>query len=130
MKAPVLSQIQHRAILLNGISQNLFTSLEKQLNWAVRGCFNRNKSDSSNDLKFKHSTFPIKLMLEYRSVIYFWKYRNNLLPAAKTSLKLSNASFKCLPSSETLLNNKTRTSKVGAISKAQKAQNNFLEKNL
>ena len=26
--------------------------------------------------------------------------------------------------------NKTRTSKVGAISKAQKAQNNFLEKNL
>ena len=29
-----------------------------------------------------------------------------------------------------LKNNKTRTSKVGAISKAQKAQNNFLEKNL
>ena len=28
------------------------------------------------------------------------------------------------------LRNKTRTSKVGAISKAQKAQNNFLEKNL
>ena len=28
------------------------------------------------------------------------------------------------------ISNKTRTSKVGAISKAQKAQNNFLEKNL
>ena len=30
----------------------------------------------------------------------------------------------------TLASNKTRTSKVGAISKAQKAQNNFLKKNL
>ena len=29
-----------------------------------------------------------------------------------------------------VVNNKTRTSKVGAKSKAQKAQNNFLEKNL
>ena len=29
------------AVLLNGISQNLITTLEKQLNWDVKTCFNR-----------------------------------------------------------------------------------------
>ena len=98
----VLSQIQHLAILLNGISQNLITSLEKQLSWAVKVCFNRNKSE------LRAVFFPIKLMLEYMSVTDFWKYRNSLLRAFKTSLKLPNASFKYLPRSETLMN-KTKT---------------------
>ena len=108
MNALVLSQIQHPAFLLNGISQNLITSLENQLRWAVKACFNRNKYDSSSDLKIKHSIFPVKLMLEYRSVTYFWKYQNSLLPAFKTSLKLPNTNFKYLPRSETLMN-KTKT---------------------
>ena len=60
LNALVLSQIQHPAILLNGISQNLIISLEKQLIWAVKACFNRNTSDSSSYLKIKHSIFPIK----------------------------------------------------------------------
>ena len=108
LNALVLSQIQHPAILLNGISQNLITSLEKQLSWAVKACFNRNKYDSSSDIKIKHSIFPIKLMLANRSVTYFWKYQNSLIPAFKSSLKLPNANFKYLPRSETLMN-KTKT---------------------
>ena len=32
---------------LIGISQNLITLLEKQLSWAVKACFNRNKADTS-----------------------------------------------------------------------------------
>ena len=71
LNALVVSQLQHPAIRLNGISQNLITSLEEQLSWAVKACFNRNKYGSSSDLKIKHSIFPIKLMLEYRSVTYF-----------------------------------------------------------
>ena len=39
LNALVLSQLQHPAILLNGISQNLITSLEKQLSWAVKYLF-------------------------------------------------------------------------------------------
>ena len=108
LNALAVSHIRHPAILFNGISQNLITSLEKQLSWAEEACFNRNKSDSSSDLKIKHSIFSIKLMLEYRSVTYFWKYRNSLLPAFKTSLKLPNSNFKYLPRSETLMN-KTKT---------------------
>ena len=109
LNALVLSQIQHPTILVNGISHNLTTSLEKQLSWAVKACFSRNKYDSSSDLKIKHSIFPIKFMLAYRSVTYFWKYQNSLIPAFKTSLKLPNANFKyLLPRSEPLMN-KTKT---------------------
>ena len=108
LNALVLSQIQHPAILLNGISQNLITWLEKQLSWAVKACINRNKYYSSSDLKTKHCIFPIKSLLAYRSVTYFWKYQNSLIPAFKTSLKLPNANFKHLPLSETLMN-KTKT---------------------
>ena len=38
LNALVLSQIEHPAILLNAILQNLITSLEKQLSWAVKAC--------------------------------------------------------------------------------------------
>ena len=108
LNAPVLSQIQHPAILLNGISQNLITPFEKQLSWAVKACFNCNKSDFSSNLKIKRSLFPIKLMLEYRSVTSFWKYQSSLLPAIKSSMKLPNASFEYLHGKETLMN-KTKT---------------------
>ena len=47
-------------------------------------------------------------MVAYRSVTYFWKYQNNLIPALKTSPKLLNANFKYLPRGETLMN-KTKT---------------------
>ena len=63
LNALVVSQIQHPPILVNGISQKVITSIAKQLSWAVKACFNRNKSDSSSDLKIKHSIFPIKLCL-------------------------------------------------------------------
>ena len=35
----VISHVQYSAILLNGISENLLTTLEKQLSWAVKACF-------------------------------------------------------------------------------------------
>ena len=64
LNAQTVSQIQHPAILLNSISQNLVTSLEKQLNWAVEACFDLNNSDSSSDLKIKYSFFPSNYCLK------------------------------------------------------------------
>ena len=47
----------------------------------VKACFNRQKQDSSSDLKIKHNILPIRIFLDYKSCFYFWKYQNNLLPA-------------------------------------------------
>ena len=77
----VLSHLHYPAILLQGISQNFLTTLEKQLSWGVKACFNRQKHDSSSDLKIKHKILPVRLFLDYKSCFYFWKHQNNLLPA-------------------------------------------------
>ena len=47
----VLSHLHYSSILLTGISENLITTLEKQLNWEIKACFNRTKFDHSTDLK-------------------------------------------------------------------------------
>ena len=74
LNALVLSHLHYPAILLQGISQNLLTTLEKQLSWRVKACFNRQKQDSSSDLKIKHNILPIRIFLDYKSCFYFWKY--------------------------------------------------------
>ena len=38
-----ISHIHYPALLLNGIPQKIITTLEKQLNWGVKACFNRRK---------------------------------------------------------------------------------------
>ena len=81
LNALVLSHLHYPAILLQGFSQNLLTTLEKQLSWGVKACFNRQKQDSSSVLKIKHNILPIRIFLDYKSCFYFWKYHNNLLPA-------------------------------------------------
>ena len=51
MNALVVSHLHYSSIVINSISKQLITSLEKQMSWAVKSCFNRNKFDSSSDLK-------------------------------------------------------------------------------
>ena len=41
LNAFVISHLQYSAILLGGIRETLITTLEKQLNWRVKPCFNR-----------------------------------------------------------------------------------------
>ena len=43
-------------------------------------CFNCQKLDLSNNLKFKHNIFPIRIFLDHKSCFYFRQYQNNLLP--------------------------------------------------
>ena len=68
LNALVISHLHYPSILLQGLSQNLVTTLEKQLSWGVKACFNRQKIDSSSDLKIKHSVFPIRIFLDYKAV--------------------------------------------------------------
>ena len=89
----VISHIHYPAILI-GISKNLNTTLEKQLNWGVKACFNRGKFDSSSDLTVKHNIFPIRILLDFKAVTYFWKYQNTLLAAFKCSSKVTSALMK------------------------------------
>ena len=55
----VLSHVQCSSVLLATINQNLIRTLEKQLNWAIKACFHRQKFDSSSDLKMKLDIIPI-----------------------------------------------------------------------
>ena len=94
LNAFVISPIQYSAILLTGINANLLTSLEKQLSWAVKACFNRKKLDSSKDLKIQHSIMPIKQLLEYRCSVYAKQFMAKCKPAfTSNSLKLPNSDF-------------------------------------
>ena len=87
----VISHIHYPAILINGMSQNLITTIEKQLKWGVKACFNRRTFDSFSDLKLKHNIFPIRILLDLKAITYFWKHQNNLLPAFKCSNKITTA---------------------------------------
>ena len=94
LNALVLSHVQYPAILLQGISQNLLTTLEKQLSWGVKTCFNRQKQDSSGDLKIKHNMLPIIIFLDYKSCFYFWKHQNNLLPPSVVLIQYQQLEWK------------------------------------
>ena len=54
LNALVISHLYYSSVLLNGITENLLTTLQKQLSWAVKTCFNRHKFDPSSDLKIYH----------------------------------------------------------------------------
>ena len=79
--ALIMSHLHYSAVLLNGITENLLTTLEKQLNWGIKACFYRNKYDSSSDLKLMYDIIPIRYFLNIKESIYFWKFKNNLISA-------------------------------------------------
>ena len=54
LNSPVISYLQYSAVLLSSISKNLLTTLEKELNWAV---------------KLDTYILPIKQLLEYRTAL-------------------------------------------------------------
>ena len=69
-----LSHLHYSAILLTGISENLITTLEKQLNLGIKACFNRSKFDHSTSLKIRHKILPVRYFLDYKCLSYLWKY--------------------------------------------------------
>ena len=81
MKAIIVSHIHYPAVLLSGISSSLLISLEKQLSWAVKICFNRRKYDRSSDLKFDHGILPVKFLLDQIAICFLWRILHNQKPA-------------------------------------------------
>ena len=79
----VLSHLHYSSILINGILQNLRSTLEKQVSWAVKACYHKKKYDSSRDLKLQYKILPVGLFLDLKAVLFFWKCQNDLLPAFK-----------------------------------------------
>ena len=59
----------------------MLISLEKQLNWAIRAFYSRNRMDSTKVLKIKHSIIPVEYLIKLKRTTYMWKLRNCLLPA-------------------------------------------------
>ena len=60
LNALVLSQLNYSATVLTGITENLITTLEKQLTWGIKACFNRSKFDHSTNLKIRHKILPVR----------------------------------------------------------------------
>ena len=89
----VISHLHYSSVLLNGISQNLITTLEKQLNWAIKACFNRVKIQPAHDLRIRYKVLPIRYFLHIKAIDYFWKWKFNLLPAF-SMLKIPTAKIK------------------------------------
>ena len=79
LNALVISHLHYSLVLLNGITENLLTTLEKQLSWAVKACFNRNKFDHSSDLKIYQKIYQFGI--SFFPVLYFGKFRHGILPA-------------------------------------------------
>ena len=79
----VISHLQYSGLLLSSSKKNCLITLEKQLSWAVKTCFNRKKYKSSSDLKLKHQILPIKFLLEYKELNDFMKFSSNRLPNFK-----------------------------------------------
>ena len=64
LNALVINHLHYPAILLKFLTENLNTTLEKQLNWGINACFIRTKYDRSSDLKIKHNILPSDISLE------------------------------------------------------------------
>ena len=58
------------SVLLATINQILITTLGKQLNWAIKACFHRQKFESSSDLKMNLGILPISLLFDCRAATY------------------------------------------------------------
>ena len=105
LNALVISHLHYPSFLLNGISQNLITTLEKQLSWAVKACFNRTKFESSSDLKIKYRIFPVRLFLNLKALVYFWKWKNGFLPAFKEQNSIITGNYRTHKRTSTLIYN-------------------------
>ena len=93
LNALVLSHLHYSIILLIGIQSSLILTLNKQLNWALKACFYRRKSDRVTDLRLLYKIFPVEFMMKYRAIKYLLRLLNNDLPGL-SELKLPTFKIK------------------------------------
>ena len=78
LNALVLSHLHYSSVSINGISQTLRITSEKQLSSAVKACFRKMNYESSRDLKLQYQTLPVMFYLDLKAVLYLWNYKNDL----------------------------------------------------
>ena len=104
LNALVVSHLQYSALLLTGITENLMTTLEKQLNRAIKACFFRTKYDHSSDLILQYKILPVRYLLNIKTVLYFWKWKNKMIPALIVEIEPSTAQLRFLEKTDILVN--------------------------
>ena len=80
LNALVLSHLHYPIVLFSGPKKSLRVTLNKQLNWGIKSCFNRTKFDRITDLKIKHKILSVEYLIKYRVFIYFIKLLKGDLP--------------------------------------------------
>ena len=94
----------HSSNIQNSITQNLVASLDQQLNWAMKSCFNRPKFDSSRNIKVQYRVSPIRYFLNFELFCYFWRLSQK-------------AAFKTVSLSSFTLSENKRTRKLDCLVK-------------
>ena len=67
LKAIGISHLHYSSVPLNGISQSLNSSLEKQGHWGIKACFNRYKMDSAHDLRLQYRILTVRDLLDFKA---------------------------------------------------------------
>ena len=116
----VLCHLHYPIVIFSGLKKSLRVTLNKQLNWGLKACFNRTKFDRTTDLKIKHKILPVEYLIKYRVIIYFIKLLKADLPAFD-ELKLATLSAK--------MNDRTNKLSFGANQKTNIMQNCFKKSN-
>ena len=114
--------LHYFAILLTGITENLITTLEKQLKWGIKACFNGSKFDHSTNLKIRHKILPVRYFLDYKCLSYLWKYKNNLIPAFNNKLQF--------PTAKIMIHKRTQTEYSDMTIRSEFIRNCFYKKTL
>ena len=114
--------------------KKLLTTLEKQLNWAVKACYFQRFNSSSLRIKVDNCILPIKQLLEYRTALYVNQLLTFKKPAFRRITGLSLPIHKFYRHSKTktiFLEERSKTSWLDkSIIRRGFSFNNCLEKNL
>ena len=124
LNALVLSHIHYSATIIQSIDQNLVLKLDRQLNWADKASFFREKFDSSRDLKLKHKILPMHYFSKLKRISYIWKIKTNQLPAFDKSRGRELKTWKINK------NQRTGLEYWGYKFKSSKLENSFVRKAL
>ena len=81
LKVIILFHLLYPSLLLTTNTSNLTDTLDLQVNWALKTCFEGKKYDSSNDLGERYQILPVRAMLDIQASCYFWKLQIEKLPA-------------------------------------------------
>ena len=86
LNALVIIHLHYSAILIGGIREILINTLEKQLNWGIKACFNRTKYERSSDLKKRHNILPVRFLLDLKTSTYFYRWKMDLFLLSEVNL--------------------------------------------